>query len=148
MVNYQQGKIYKIHPRDNANVCYIGATCKKYLCQRMGMHRVHQRSGYNHCRTRQLFETYGMDNCVITIIENFPCDTKDQLTARERFHIEEMRRNGVEVVNASIPSRTHKEWYQDNRQSILDKKKTYYQANREAILDRMKQNYRARKDTA
>jgi hypothetical protein len=138
MVNYGQGKIYKIHPRDNTDVCYIGATTKKYLCQRMGMHRVHQRSGHNHCRTKQLFEQYGMDNCVITLLEDFPCETKDQLTARERFYIEDLRRQGVQVVNAFIPSRTHKEWYQDNRDAILTKKKCYYRNHRDAILEKMR----------
>ena len=39
MVNYQLGKIYKIYSHIDSNICYIGSTCSKFLCQRMTQHR-------------------------------------------------------------------------------------------------------------
>jgi predicted GIY-YIG superfamily endonuclease len=43
MVNYSNGKIYKIEPtveHEDGDI-YIGSTTNKLLCQRMGKHRGH-----------------------------------------------------------------------------------------------------------
>ena len=39
MVNYQNGKIYKIVSNTNSEKCYIGSTTKKYLSQRLMQHK-------------------------------------------------------------------------------------------------------------
>eukprot|EP00952_Eustigmatos_sp_NYUAD-ZCMA_P009908 40808-Eustigmatos_ZCMA.PRE.1 len=45
----------------------------------------------------------------IVLIEDFPCDNKEQLHARERHYIETL-----ECVNKVIPNRTSAEYYQAN----------------------------------
>ena len=40
MVNYQQGKIYKIVDKTNNNI-YIGSTAEKYLSKRLQKHIAH-----------------------------------------------------------------------------------------------------------
>ena len=42
MVNYQEGKIYKIFSYNDDTLTYIGSTTKS-LSQRMGQHRIHYR---------------------------------------------------------------------------------------------------------
>ena len=79
MVNYQNGKIYKIEDT-GGNMCYIGSTTKDYLSKRMVQHR----ACYNLWKkdptaTRysvfSIFEEYGIDNCRIVLVELCPCNT-------------------------------------------------------------------------
>ena len=69
MVNYGNGKIYKIEPicdHDDGDV-YIGSTTKQYLSQRMDTHRTGYKSWRigKHGKTSSyiLFEKYGIENC-------------------------------------------------------------------------------------
>jgi hypothetical protein len=57
-------------------------------------------------------------------VEDFPCERKDQLKARERYYIE----NRV-CVNKNVPGRTHEEWYQANKAHVNAYNKEWQQAN-------------------
>ena len=86
-MDYKNGKIYKI-VSDNANKIYIGSTTQK-LCKRIGEHR----SNYKHFQEGKTnfvtsLEIIKLGNYCIVLIENFPCDNKEQLHARERYYIE------------------------------------------------------------
>ncbi len=92
MVNYKNGKIYKIINDENEE-CYIGSTVKKLLSARFAEHK----SSYNRWKNNNdhfmssfvLFEKYGIENCKIILIENYPCDNKDELRAREEYYRKE-----------------------------------------------------------
>jgi len=93
---------------------YIGSTAVPLLCVRMGGHR----SGYknsNKCSSRILFDEYGVENCIIELIENYPCADRHELNRREGEIIQ-----GRDCVNKNISGRTLKESH-----------KAYYQANKE-----------------
>jgi hypothetical protein len=87
----------------------------------------------------------------ITLLELCPCGSKDELRARERFHIE----NTV-CVNKNIPNRTHKEfrtlypqnqteYRKENREKIKERMNTYNQKNRDKINEKERERYNARK---
>ena len=119
MVNYQNGKIYKIINSTN-DKCYIGSTTQK-LCVRMAKHRHDYKIGKS-CSSKMLFsEDY--DNCKIILIENYPCDNKEQLHKQERCWVEK-----YDCVNKNIPSRTlkeyQKEYYQENKVKLNNIMKT------------------------
>ena len=78
MPDYLNGKIYKITGinKDGKWVIYIGSTCQK-LCVRMGTHRLDT----NPCKSKIIFET--CDDITITLIKNYPCNTKEELTYEE-----------------------------------------------------------------
>lgn len=151
MVNYNNGKIYKIEP-----ICdhllgeiYIGSTTKEYLSQRM----VDQRGSYNkwkrgigNCmRSFHLFDKYGIDNCSIELIENVNANSKDELLAREGFHI-----RNTECVNKLIMGRTSKEYkkvyYEANKEEVLQSQKKYYEVNKEYINERNKIYYETNRE--
>ena len=126
MVNYQNGKIYRI---DGDGLTYIGSTTKKYLSSRLAEHKCKYNSfldGKSNYYTS--FEILKTDNYRIELIEKFPCDSKDELTAREGHHIRQM-----ESVNKNIPDRTQKEWYQNNKEEIKQKRKEYYENNKNEL---------------
>ena len=112
MVNYQRGKIYKIHDQEGT-LNYIGSTTKDYLCQRFSQNVKNYKCWKNGIGSRltvyEIFDHFETTSCQITLIENVACGSKDELLARERHYIKTM-----ECVNKCIPLRTAKEYSFDN----------------------------------
>ncbi len=126
MVNYGNGKVYKIEPivdHDEGDV-YFGSTTKKYLSQRMDDHRSQYKSWQKgvgkKTRSFELFDKYGVDNCRIILLERVNANSKDELIAREAHHIKNNK-----CVNGLVPQRTVKEYYEDNKHTILPKHNIY-----------------------
>ena len=141
MVNYQNGKIYKI-TSNQTNQVYIGSTCDA-LCKRMGNHRAKRQlyldgKGHKYCS----FDILQYDDAVIVLIENHPCDNVEQLTRRERHYIE----NTPNCINRVVPGRTDAEYRQDNKEVIAIKMKAYHEAHREVLLQQMKTRYDANRE--
>lgn len=92
MVNYNNGKIYKIVSNTKDDICYVGSTTKQYLSQRMDVHRNEFKKWQKNNNQRkttliELFEKYGVENCKIILIENFPCNSKDELEKKEGEYV-------------------------------------------------------------
>ncbi len=142
MVNYSQGKIYKIMVNsDPDRPVYVGSTCKQYLSQRMDNHRsqykMWKEGKKNNVTVFDIFDKYGIDNCCIVLLELVSATTIDELHARERFWIQ-----CTVCVNKVIPGRTNSEYYADNRDRILKQTTQYYADHREQLLQHNAQ-YRA-----
>ena len=125
MVNYSKGKIYKIIC-DETNKTYYGSTTQQ-LCRRFQHHKTHTNSTVSREMTKPK----------IYLIEDFPCERKEQLLKRERYFIE-----NNECINKGVPGRTTREYYDANKEQILlqqkqhnqelnnKKNKEYYQRNK------------------
>jgi len=137
MVNYQEGKIYKIVSNTDDDICYVGSTTKKYLSQRMTKHKSDYKrwknGKANKVSSYELFEKYGIENCKIELLEIFPCNSKDELTKKEGDHI-----RALNCVNKKIAGRTIKEYYDENKDTILEYGKIYYDENKDTILEQQK----------
>src|SRR5256885_817506 len=126
MAKYQQGKIYKI-VSDSTDKIYIGSTCEPTLSQRMARHRASYQQyllgKYNYNTSFEFLQNY--NDCQIILVENYPCQSKDELLACERYWIEQ---NKPICVNKYIPTRTKKEYYEDhkNTEEFQEKRKQYY----------------------
>jgi group I intron endonuclease len=81
MVNYKQGKIYIINNTIN-DIAYIGSTAQFYLTGRMKDHRKEGSIGTKSTLHRAMKEI-GVHNFQISLLLDFPCETKDQLCAEE-----------------------------------------------------------------
>jgi hypothetical protein len=146
MSKYQNAKIYKIIGGDE---CYIGSTCEKYLSNRMSGHRKSYRlfldKKAHFITSYSLFEKYGLENCYIELIENFPCESIEQLRKKEGDLI-----RTTKCVNKFISGRTYGEWrednptynkdyYESNKEEIAIKQQIYAQKNKETIAKYNKQ---------
>jgi hypothetical protein len=135
MVNYQNSKIYKIEPtcEHEQGDIYIGSTTKEYLSQRMDKHRSSYRSWLagkaSHVRAYDLFNKYGLENCGILLIENYPCESRDELLTKEAHQI-----RTLDCVNKTIPGRTNKEYREENKDRLRELQKQYYENNKTTIL--------------
>ena len=146
MVNYNNGKIYKIEPvveHDESEI-YIGSTTKKYLSQRMDNHRrsyKQWKNGKHHKITvYDIFEKYNIENCQILLLETVNCNTKDELLAREGHYIKTLK-----CVNRCITGRTKKEYAEDNKEKISEYQKQYYNDKKQDLLEYRKQYYNDKK---
>jgi hypothetical protein len=99
MVNYQLGKIYKLECLATGKI-YYGATCEPLLSRRLAGHKTsyeRYKKGTLKDKTRS-FEILENGNYTILLVEHCPCNSKDELSARERFHI-----LNNQCVNKQIP---------------------------------------------
>ena len=145
---YANGKIYRIVDI-GFNKCYIGSTVQP-LCKRMSKHRT-EFKGYRAEKTRfmtsfGLFEEYGVENCKIELIEEYSCETKEQLLQREGYYI-----RLVECVNKVVPDRNKKEYMQEyylkNRGTIAQQRRQYTEKNKETISEYRTQYHKNNKET-
>jgi hypothetical protein len=109
MPDYSKSKIYKIVANtDEEYRPYIGSTIKQYLSQRFAIHKsnyLNYKNGKtNFTSSYTLFDKYGIENCEIILIENYPCATKDELIARERYWFDT-----IENCNKNKPKNTQDE---------------------------------------
>jgi len=96
----------------------------------------------------KIFETYGVENCKIELIEAFPCSNKCELSRQEGKHIQQ-----EPCVNRFVAGRTIREYeetrkearkeyarrrHEANKEERNAKSREYHWANREKILERKK----------
>ena len=137
MVNYNNGKIYKIEPLNGEEGdIYVGSTTKEYLSQRMDAHRTNYKCFLNGKRSKTtsfiLFNKYGVSNCNIILLELGNVNSKDELLIRESHYIKSLK-----CVNKQIPLRTSKEYDEFYKDEIRERKQQYYKDN----IDKIKEYY-------
>lgn len=144
MNRYANGKIYMIESA-SAGLCYYGSTCLP-LHKRLHGHRNHFKCYQNGKSTfLTSFRILDYEDHKIILVEEYPCETKQQLVAREAYFI----RNN-ECVNKNISFLTPlenkerrnargKQHYEHNKELIAEKRKIIYHENKEAISERRKE---------
>ena len=130
MPDYSLSKIYKLVSNKTPDI-YIGS-CLMRLSTRLSTHK----SKSNSCVSRKLF----VEDAVVTIIliENFACNTKNELKARELHHITTNKCINVnKPFVCDIPYADTKAWKKEyntiNAEQISANRKEYYQANQKQI---------------
>jgi hypothetical protein len=79
-----------------------------------------------------LFDEYGVENCSCVLIETCPCNSKDELRAREAHIIKT-----TNCINKNIPfgnrELNRKEYREKNRDHKLETDRLYREAHREEL---------------
>ena len=131
MVKYENGKIYKIIDNTTDNI-YIGSTCEK-LCRRLQKHK----SSYN-CYLNpnvkqgymRSFDILKNNDYKIILIEDYPCENKEQLLSREQYYIDTLN-----CINHNNPIHNNKEysrkWRNNNRDHCNHKSREWTKKNRD-----------------
>jgi predicted GIY-YIG superfamily endonuclease len=115
MPDYLNSKIYMI--TSSAGLPYIGATAVA-LNERLRGHKE------NNCASKIHI---GQPDCKIELLENFPCNSKNELNARERYWIDNIEccNNNRPIINKDEYLEYQKSWYENNKNIILSKRKEY-----------------------
>jgi hypothetical protein len=156
MSDYANGKIYRIVCNETGEQ-YIGSTTQP-LNRRLSKHIHHSKNNkYTQCKSADIIQR---GDFAIELIEDYPCETKEELFARERHFIESMQ-----CVNVKMPTRTleeireyykqyrerdekrehMKQYRETHREEIREQLKQYRETHREEIRERMKQYYAKKK---
>ena len=139
MADYSKGKIYKICNTVTDDV-YIGSTTQP-LCNRMADHRKKHLTHTSRPLYNKMSEL-GVDKFFIELVEAYPCQSKNELTAREGHHA---RRSST--LNKNIPGRTiqqynddhkgqHKEYREAHKEQIKEHMAEWYLKNKEHVLQK------------
>ncbi len=116
---YQRGKIYKLIS-NQTDLVYYGSTIEERLTNRLGGHRCSYRNWLNDKKNYMTsFEIIKYDDCKIILVENFPCNTKYELTAREQFYIDNNLCCNKNKAPTGLPlACAKKQYYEDNKDKI------------------------------
>ena len=147
------GYIYKICNK-NSDKIYIGSTVKE-IEERLIQHK--------HCYKRYLnnkysyntsFEIINDQTCFVELLAEVYFDDKHELHKKEKIFIQMY---SDICVNKNIPTRTIKEYCQDNKEKLKEYRednkdktkeyfKEYWQENKEKINEQKKKYYQQNKD--
>jgi hypothetical protein len=138
-IDYSKSKIYKLTTPHDETMVYYGSTVNP-LYKRKSQHKDKFKNNELKGSSFKIFEL-GEDDVIITLVENVNCNSKEELHQRERHYIE-----NNDCVNKQIPGRTKKEYYDTNKQQLLEQKKEYRETNKDVIKQQKKDYYEANKD--
>lgn len=136
-VDYSEGKIYKLICKDGHY--YIGSTA----CT-LGIRFAYHRSSIknNKCGGKyEYFSKVPIGEISIELIENCPCDNKDQLNEREDELIKASFKdplclNTNRAFQASEDKKEYdKKYYENNKEKIQANMKQYYEEHKEDIMN-------------
>ena len=123
--------IYSI-TSEKGNKVYIGST----VCYEKRKRRHYGKD--NGCSSRELFDEYGKENCIFTVLEE--CDVAIRFQ-RERFHME----NTPNLVNHRKTNVSKQEridhtneYNKQNKERHSELSREYYYRNRDKILERLR----------
>jgi hypothetical protein len=109
-MSYQNGKIYEIV---GGGKRYIGSTTET-LPRRLSKHKANKKAHEAGKREwTSCYELLDYSDCVISLLENYPCHSKEELRRREGDFIKELP-----CINKIIAGRTDKEWRNANKELI------------------------------
>ena len=136
---YQNCIIYKLkHNEDYDDInIYVGSTTNFRLrknCHKSSCNNEKNRD-YNFPVYQYIRDNDGWDNWVMIPIEEYPCNSKNELVIRERHHIDLLR----PTLNIVKPGRTIEEWTKDNKKQLVEKNKEYREQNKEKIKEKKKE---------
>jgi len=115
---------------------YIGSTSKT-LQERFANHKYTK-----DCSSHQLFNKYGIDNCRIELIERRVCSTPE-----ERYKYEgELIKASSNCINKNMAGRTRSQYYQENKERLLNLVKQNYEENRNQKIEYLRRYREANRD--
>ena len=145
MVNYKNGKIYKIISEQTDRI-YIGSTCVT-LSQRLAQHK--QDINRRKCKISSE-EILKFNDAKIVLIELFPCNSKEELLAREQYYLDMFKtiktnNYNAKGINKNRDKELREKYRQQDPDKYKEKSKKYYQNNKEKESLRKKQAYQQNK---
>jgi hypothetical protein len=146
-MNYQDGKIYRIDCLITKEV-YIGSTIQS-LTKRMKDHRHHfkrWKEGKGHYTSS--YQIIERNSYKSSLIELYPCNSKDELYERERYFIKL-----IPCINKMVPNRTieeekeyQKKYREGHKEERKKQMKEWYDKNKEQYNSKRREQYNEKKN--
>jgi len=145
-IDFSKTIIYKIvHKEDPDNHdSYTGHTTE--FTKRKNQHKIAclnpNNKKYHYKVYKYIRENGGWDNFIMLEIEKYSCNDGNEARARENYWYNQLKSK----LNTQIPTRTNKQYRQDNRDELSEYQKQYRQDNRDEISEQRKQHYQDNRD--
>lgn len=146
-MDYKNGKIYKLQINDGN--FYIGST-KTDLRKRLYNHKTYSKTSLEQNVYKHIGENW--ENVKIILIENFPCNSRQELLKKENEYIQKEIKNDL-CLNIRRSFRTeeekqeyNKEYHKVNKEKIYEKKKEYTNKNKKKFIDYQKEYRESNKE--
>jgi hypothetical protein len=138
MVNYSNSSIYKLSCIDpSIKDIYVGSTTN--FVRRKQQHKNccnDSNDKHYNCYVYKFIRENGcFENWEMIEIEKYQATDKRQLHTRERYWLETLKA----TLNKVVPTRTKKEYVENNKESIREKQKEYVENNKESISQKRKE---------
>lgn len=134
-MDYSKGKIYKLVNNVDDKI-YVGSTTNP-LYARLCTHKNDSKKYPNRKVYYHINEIGGWNNISIILIEEYPCENREQLNLREKYWFESLKPD----LNFQVPARTQTEYREDNKNKIKDNGKNYRNKNKSKIEETKKKYY-------
>jgi len=138
MVNYENGLIYKLECKDpEITDIYIGSTTN--FNKRKNQHKSSCNNENDKSHTMPVYqyirEHGGWYNWQMVLVEYVSCRDKKDLNRTETKYIKELDAK----LNRCIPGRTQKEYREEKKEILSEKKKIYYEEKKDILLEKQKE---------
>jgi hypothetical protein len=147
MCDYSKSVIYLLRHKDDIELqnVYIGSTkdfknrkkAHKSACNNLSNNENYNLKVYQYIR-----ENGGWDNWVMKIIEEYSCNSLEELTTKE----DEIMLQYPNRLNTFRAKGNMKEYLEDNKDKIKEKRKIYLENNKEKIKKTSKKYYEDNKE--
>lgn len=141
--NYQNTIIYVIKCRDdNITEEYIGSTTN--FNERKCHHKINCNNEksikYNLKIYKFIRDNGGWDNWIMLEVLKYPCNDKNEARMKEEeIRVDRKAKlNSHKAFGAETREEYLKQWYEENKDKILEQKKQYREENKEAIKEQAK----------
>ncbi len=139
-INYNNTIIYKLVCNDiDIKDIYVGATTD--MIRRKAQHKYKCNDESSKEYNRKIYQTIrnngGFQNWTMLEVEQYQCTNKMESDIRERYWLELLNAN----MNMIIPSRTTKQWSDDNKEHLAIYQKEYKNTNRQQLKEYKKEYY-------
>jgi len=136
--DYSKGQIYKLCCLDpTITDIYVGSTLN--FKNRKYEHKKNSTSNHKIVKNLKVYKTIrengGFENWDMVLIKDFPCNDRKELHREENKIMLELKAN----LNMRQASRNNKQYYEDEKKTLLKKQKIKYEINKSSILKRQKQ---------
>ncbi len=140
-MDYNNGKIYCIRNSVNDEI-YVGSTTQR-LSKRMFLHKKDMKTKGGNLYKEM--NRIGVENFYIELIENHPCNSKEELGKKEGEYIRQMG-----TLNEKVAGRAKEEFKRENlsyvKEQDVERAKKYRENNREKERERARLYYENNKD--
>lgn len=151
-MNYDNGFIYRIDGTDASGVAltYIGSSCGKSCERRFAEHKCKYKRYKDGKGTKDYtsFPILDCEDCRITLVEKYPCASKDELRQREQYYIDtnECVNKYKAYTGVKTLQEYNNQYYEENKEKMREQMQQYYEANREKIREQNKRHYEANRE--
>ena len=142
MPNYLQTVIYKIEHKENKELVYVGSTTNFMERKYQHKSRCNNENGKKcNCKLYVMIRENGdWDSFEMLEIKKFPCNNKREAELEEeRCRVElKATMNKRRAFSHLSEREQQKQWYEENKEKILEQQKIRYEENKQQILEQQK----------